>query len=182
MDSLTRCRAASLALSVCLFSSSCGYTLAGRGGSLPEHIRVIGIPQFTNRSAIPDIDRIVTERVREEFRNRGGRYRVNPDAGGADAVLTGVITSAVPTPTALASGSRQALSYSMLVTLELEFKDVKNNKVLWSNPSMPTREEYDMPAGTTSDPSAFFRQDTNALERLARTVARAIATAVFEAM
>ena len=73
--------------------SSCGYTLAGRGGTLPEHIRIIGIPQFVNRTTWPEIDRIVTERVSEEFRGRG-RYRVLPDTTGVDAVLTGTIVSA----------------------------------------------------------------------------------------
>jgi len=162
--------------------SSCGYTLAGRGGSLPEHIKIIGIPQFTNRSTLPDIDRVVTDKVRDEFGSRG-KYRVNLEADGADAVLTGTITGAVSTPTSLVTGSRQASSYSMVVTLSVEFKDVKSNKVLWSNPAMQVREEYDLPTGASvSDPSAFFRQDTNALERLARNLARSIATAVFEAM
>jgi Lipopolysaccharide-assembly len=161
--------------------SSCGYTLAGRGGTLPEHIRTIGIPQFTNSTALQDIDRVVTERVSEEFRSRG-RYRVLPQADGVDAVLTATILSAVPTPTSFSTTSRQASSYAMVVTLRVEFKDVKNDKVIWSNPSMTVREEYDVPTGAGSDPTAFFRQDANAMERLARTLARTLATSVFEAM
>jgi hypothetical protein len=161
--------------------SSCGYTLAGRGGTLPEHIRIIGIPQFANRSTFPDIDKIVTDRVSEEFRNRG-RYRVVAETTGVDAILTGAVLSALPQPTSFTTGSRQASSYVMVVTLSVEFKDVKNDKVIWQNPSMTVREEYDVPTGAGSDPAAFFRQDSNALERLARTLARNLATAIFEAM
>jgi lipopolysaccharide assembly LptE-like protein len=168
-------------LAAALAATGCGYTLAGRGGTLPEHIRVIGIPQFTNRTTWPEIDRIVTERVTEEFRNRG-RYRVLPETTGVDAVLSGTIVSAVSTPTSFTTGSRQASSYAMVFTLSVEFKDVKNDKVIWSNPSIAVREEYDVPTGAGSDPAAFFRQDANMLERLARNVARALATAVFEAM
>ena len=164
-----------------LVATSCGYTLAGRGGTLPEHIRIIGIPQFINRSPFPEIDRILTERVGEEFRGRG-RYRVLPDTNGVDAVLTGTILNAVPMPTSFTAGSRQASSYAMVVTLSVEFKDVKNDKVIWSNPSLTVREEYEVPTGTGTDPATFFRQDSNAVERLARTLSKALATAIFEAM
>lgn len=168
-------------VALALVATSCGYTLAGRGGTLPEHIRIIGIPQFTNRSPFPEIDRILTERVGEEFRGRG-RYRVLPDTNGVDAVLTGTILNAVPMPTSFTAGSRQASSYAMVVTLSVEFKDVKNDKVIWSNPSLTVREEYEVPTGAGTDPAAFFRQDSNAVERLARTLSKALATAIFEAM
>jgi lipopolysaccharide assembly LptE-like protein len=161
--------------------SSCGYTLAGRGGTLPAHIRVIGIPQFSNRSTIPDIDKIVTERVSEEFRNRGA-YRILPETSGVDAILTGTVLSALPSPTSFTTGSRQASSYVMVVTLSVEFKDVKSDKIIWQNPSVTVREEYDVPISAGSDPAAFFRQDSNAIERLARNLAKALATAIFEAM
>jgi hypothetical protein len=168
-------------VAVTFSTAACGYTLAGRGGTLPEHIRIIGIPQFTNRTALQDVDRIVTERVSEEFRSRG-RYRVLPQAESVDAVLTGTILTAVATPTSFSTTSRQASSYAMVVTLSVEFKDVKNDKVIWANPSMIVREEYEVPTGAGSDPTAFFRQDANAMERLARTLARTLATSVFEAM
>ena len=168
-------------LAAVIAASSCGYTLAGRGGTLPEHIRVIGIPQFENRSSLPDIDRIVTERVGEEFRGRG-KYRTIPEAQGADAVLTGTILSALPTPTTFTSNTRQASGYVMTVTVSVEFKDIKNDKVIWSNPSMTIREEYDIPTGAGSDPATFFRQDANALERLAKNLARQLATSIFESM
>jgi hypothetical protein len=168
-------------LAAVIAASSCGYTLAGRGGTLPEHIRVIGIPQFENRSSLPDIDRIVTERVADEFRSRG-KYRTIQQAEGADAVLTGTILSALPTPTTFTSNTRQASGYVMTVTVSVEFKDVKNDKVIWSNPSMTIREEYDIPTGAGSDPATFFRQDANALERLAKTLARQLAASIFESM
>ena len=143
-------------VALALVATSCGYTLAGRGGTL-------------------------TERVGEEFRGRG-RYRVLPDTNGVDAVLTGTILNAVPMPTSFTAGSRQASSYAMVVTLSVEFKDVKNDKVIWSNPSLTVREEYEVPTGAGTDPAAFFRQDSNAVERLARTLSKALATAIFEAM
>ena len=34
----------------------CGYSLAGRGSFLPAYIKTIGVPQFTNRTAVFDLD------------------------------------------------------------------------------------------------------------------------------
>src|SRR5512132_2224692 len=72
--------------------SSCGYSLAGRGSFLPESIRVIGIPLFGNQSPVYGIEQTLTERVRNEFINRG-KYRVTPEPAGADASLTCDIVS-----------------------------------------------------------------------------------------
>src|SRR6185436_5351478 len=46
-----------------LATSSCGYALAGRGNTLPSSIKIIGVPQFTNRSIVPNVDLVVTDAV-----------------------------------------------------------------------------------------------------------------------
>jgi hypothetical protein len=44
---------------VLMFTSACGYALAGRGSFLPEYIRVVGIPAFEYKATevVFDIDR-----------------------------------------------------------------------------------------------------------------------------
>lgn len=71
--------------------SACGYSLVGRGSSLPPGIENIHIPIFENRSTEPDLDTIVTSVVRNEF-IRDGRLKV-VDTPNADSVLRGVIQS-----------------------------------------------------------------------------------------
>jgi hypothetical protein len=78
--------------------SSCGYSLAGRGSSLPATIRSVGIPLFENATPVFELEQLMTEKVRLEFIGRG-KYKVLPDAPGADAVLIGGITSVTITPT-----------------------------------------------------------------------------------
>ncbi len=158
-------------------ASGCGYSLAGRGSFLPEHIRTIGIPLFSNLSSIPDVDRILTERVRNEFISRG-RYRVVADRTGADAVLVGDITSITFAPAAF-TAQQQASRYAFVVTAKIEFTDVKDNKVLWQNPAIQFREEFEVT--TTTDASAFLRQNADALQRVATEFARAIVSAILEA-
>jgi hypothetical protein len=54
--------------------------------------------------------------------------------------------------------------------------------VLWSNPMVMFREEYDVTnTASATDPQAFFGQDVNALERIATEFARTIVSAILEA-
>lgn len=49
-----------------LLVSGCGYSLAGRGSFLPSHIKSIGIPTFTNRTTVFNLETLLTEKVRSE--------------------------------------------------------------------------------------------------------------------
>jgi hypothetical protein len=54
--------------------------------------------------------------------------------------------------------------------------------VLWTNPAMQFREEFEPTTGTSAlDPTAFFGQDSNALDRLATEFARSVVSALLEA-
>jgi outer membrane lipopolysaccharide assembly protein LptE/RlpB len=160
--------------------SGCGYSLAGHGSFLPAYIKTIGVPNFTNQTSIVDVDRRVTDHVRSELIGRG-KYTVKSDTTDVDAVISGAIVSVILAPAAF-NQQQQATRYAMILTASVEFKDVRANKVLWSNPSMQYREEFDVTTATTAlDPTAFFGQDVNALERLATQFARAVVSAILEA-
>jgi hypothetical protein len=160
---------------------ACGYALAGRGNALPAHIRLIGIPEFENGTPYPDLERVVTESVRAEFQSRG-RFRIQPEAGGVDAVLTGRIVRLGLDPATL-NTSLQASRYIVSLVVAVEFRDqTKNNEVIWSNPSMTFRDEFDVPSSASGlDPTAAFRQDVNAVDRLAKNFARTAVTSILEA-
>jgi outer membrane lipopolysaccharide assembly protein LptE/RlpB len=169
-----------LALVLALLAhSGCGYSLAGRGSFLPAYIKRIGVPIFTNNTAVFDLDRQVTERVRSEFIGRG-KYTITTDATGVDALLTGVIASVTLTPVAF-NTSQQATRYALTLTVSAEFKDMRANKVLWSNPSMQYREEFSLDPRTAADTTTFLGQDVNARERMAFELARALVSAILEA-
>jgi hypothetical protein len=169
-----------LAAIVLLPLSGCGYSLAGRGSFLPAYIRNIGVPTFTNQTSVFDIERIVTERVRSEFIGRG-KYKVFPQREGNDAVLLGDITAITVVPAAF-NEQNQASRYALIVTVKIEFRDLKADKILWENPALQFREEYEVTnALTAGDPNAFFGQDVNARDRLAGELARTIVSAILEA-
>jgi hypothetical protein len=163
-----------------LAQSGCGYSLAGRGSFLPASIKRIGIPLFTNSTTVFDLDRKVTDRVRSEFIGRG-KWTIVPDQTGVDGVLSGSITGVTLTPVAF-NQQQQATRYALAMTGSVEFKDLQTNKVLWNNPSMSYREEFDVPASTnTLDTNTFFGQDANALDRLSNEFSRALVSALLEA-
>src|SRR3954469_10677799 len=167
-----------LALAV-LFHGGCGYSLAGRGSFLPAYIKRIGVPMFTNNTAVFDLDRQVTDRVRTEFIGRG-KYTIVPEAVSVDGLLTGVITSVTLTPVNFNTG-QQATRYALTLTASVEFKDVRANRVLWSNPSMQYREEFSLDPTSAVDTTTFLGQDVNARERMATEFARALVSAILEA-
>jgi hypothetical protein len=165
-------------------SSSCGYSLAGRGSFLPASIKVIGIPEFVNNTPVFEVEKKISARVRSEFIGRG-KYKVRPDvtpeSKDVDALLVGEISSIAIVPSAV-NDQRQASSYTIILTAKIEFKDVKADKVLWSNPAMQFREEYEVSnTDNVTDASAFFGSDQNALERLSTEFARSVVSAILEA-
>ena len=160
--------------------AGCGYSLAGRGSFLPADIKVIGVPLFKNNTNLFEFERRVTDKVRSELIGRG-KYKVEARAEGVDAVLAGEITSVSIAPAAF-NENRQATRYVLTLTANIEFRHVKENKVLWSNPSMQFREEYDVTTtAQATDAAAFLGQDANALDRLATEFARSIVAAILEA-
>lgn len=169
-----------LVLLAMLLSAGCGYALAGRGSSLPEYIKVIGIPTFKNGTPVFEVDRIITERVRTELIGRG-KYKVEPGGTGVDALVDGTVTSVTLTP-ATVDQTRQASRYTITITASVSFRDMKTGKEIWANPAISFRGEYQIsdPASGASA-AAFFGNETNAVSRLAEDFARTVISAMLEA-
>jgi hypothetical protein len=75
-----------------------------------------------------------------------------------------------------------ASRYTITMTASIQLRDVRENKVLWENPTMIFRQEYEATSGTRpSDPNAFFSQEATALDRVTTEFARTIVSAILEA-
>ena len=163
-----------------ILSSGCGYALAGRGSFLPDYIMTIGVPAFTNRTPIFNLETLLTEKVRAEFIGRG-KYKILPETNGVDAVLSAEVTSASLVPISF-TAQQLASRYALTLSARVELKDVRENKTLWENPSLIFRQEYEAQSGgSPQDAAAFFGHDANALERMSSDFARTIVSAILEA-
>lgn len=179
MHIFRRCLALGV-LVAALASSGCGYALAGRGSFLPDYIQTVGIPLFVNNTAIFDVEQLLTQRVRAEFIGRG-KYKVTPDVTGADASLTGTIVGIALVPSAF-NDQQLATRYIIIVVMKMEFKDLREDKMIWQNPSLVFRDEFEVTTGTGAlDAQAFFGQSSNALERMSNEFARSVVTSILEA-
>src|SRR5687767_11745779 len=125
-----------LAAAVILASTSagCGYALAGRGSFLPEYIRVVGIPQLQNNTTFFQVEQVLTEKIRTEFIGRG-RYTVIPETGGADAVVSGAVTSITVAPTGFTE-QQLASRYLFTLTMRVQFVDARTNQPLWADEAL----------------------------------------------
>lgn len=171
---------AGLLLCVGLVSSSCGYALAGRGSFLPEYVQTIGVPAFVNRTTVFNLETLLTQKVRSEFIGRG-KYKILPDTNGVDAVMNGEVTSATLAPVSF-TPNQLASRYAFTVSARVELRDVRENKVLWENPSLIFRQEYEAQSGANAtDAAAFFGHDTQAFERMSSDFARTIVSSLLEA-
>ena len=57
----------------------------------------------------------------------------------------------------------------------MQLADVQENKVLWENPSLVFRQDYDNTSGENAiDVNAFFGQEVNALDRVSSDFARTV--------
>ncbi len=168
-------------LGVLCASEGCGYSLAGRGSFLPSYISSIGIPTFANRTTIFNAETVVTEKVRQEFIGRG-KFKVLPQDKGVDALLLGEISTISLTPASF-TNQQLASRYTLTMTARITLRDLHQNKVLWENPAVIFREDYDAPSGRTGalDIGTFLGQDANALDRVSSEFARTIVSAILEA-
>jgi hypothetical protein len=174
------CRLLGVLCLLCGLCAGCGYALAGRGSFLPSYIQRIGIPTFINRTPVFNLETLLTQKVRGEFIGRG-KYQILPESTNVDALMTGEVTSVSITPVSFTQ-EQLASRYALTLTARIELRDLRENKVLWENPSVTFRQEYDATTGRDStDPAAYFQQDINSLERISTEFARTIVSAILEA-
>ena len=128
-----------------------------------------------------NLETMLTQKVRAEFIGRG-KYQILPQNTGVDLLLNGEVTAVTLAPATINPVTNLVSRYSITMTARIELRELRENKVLWENPSVMFRQEYEATSGRgVTDPVAFFQQDANALERMSSEFARTIVSAILEA-
>jgi len=159
----------------------CGYHTAGHFSTMPKNIHVIAVPVMENKTSTYRVEQKLTAATIHEFLVKTN-YRVVPDAGGGDAVLTGKVLSMEVVPllfqTTSTATTSTAQATAMLVTMrcEVTLTDRATEKVLYHNADFLFRNEYEL----STDVRNFFQEGDPALDRVAQDFASRLVAAVTE--
>lgn len=132
-------RRALLALALTLLAGGCGYSLRG---NLPKHIKTVAVPVFRNLTTQPNVENLVTRAVVNAFSTNSGLKVVQPDI--ADAVLEGEVTGYQVQPIAYDS-TANVQAYRLIVTMNLRFRDVRNNAILLNQKDVQNYADFRAP-------------------------------------
>jgi outer membrane lipopolysaccharide assembly protein LptE/RlpB len=156
------------------FSFGCGYTLKGKGSFLPENIKIIAIQEFPNQTQKFDIEKTIVQKLQDELSSRGD-FTVTNNPAEADAYLSGVITLYKTSPKSVDADGR-ATSYSIRITLDIKFTDLKANRVLFEDKNYTITEEYQL----TNLDQEFLDQEEFAIDEAAQRLAESLISAILE--
>lgn len=171
-----RLRLSVLALFAPALLAGCGYSTAGKAMHIPANIQTIYIPAFVNKTHAYKIEQTVTAEVVREFVSRT-KYKIVSDPGSeSDASLKGTVSSVEAVPLTYDSQSGRASSAMVTVKMSISLVD-RSGKALFQNPNYIFREQYQV----SRDIASFLDEESPALERLSRDLARTLVADVLEA-
>jgi outer membrane lipopolysaccharide assembly protein LptE/RlpB len=156
--------------------SACGYHTAGHAVNLPNTVHTIAVPTFTNKSEAYRVEQILTASVVREFNTRTQYHVISEPDSHADATLHGTVLQVLTAPLTYDSQTGRASSALVAVSVQVSLVDRKG-KILYQDPNYTFRSEYQI----SGQPSAFFDQESPALDRLSGDFARTLVSNILEA-
>ena len=116
--------------------TGCGYSFRG---NLPDHIKTVAVPVFTNKTSEPAVETFLTSAVVEAFASNG-RLRV-VRAEEADAILDGEVVGYSVQSIAF-DNQANVRQYRLLVTMNLKLRDVGRNSVLFEQQRLREKADF----------------------------------------
>lgn len=165
------------ALMLSLLMDVCGYKRAGKGKSMPVHIKTIAVPIFQNSSLKYRVEQRFTRAVIEEILMRARGVRVISNPADADAVLNGDIRGFRALGSILDDRGRTRV-WDLRITVSVTVRDLRSRKILFENPRMSFEGEYQL----SDDPQSFFNEENPAVDRVAKDFAQSIVSAIMEGL
>ena len=152
----------------------CGYALVGRGSNIPAEVRRVQLVPLENGTPRSQVDQILTRALTSELVNRH-RFEVLSAPEGADAVLTGKVSSFTLSPVTFDSEGR-ATEYEIAIVVSVDFKQVAPETLLYKNDNYLFRSSYEVKASELG----FQDRETPAIEATAKDFAESLVTDLLE--
>lgn len=175
MECVARIAETALAGLLLSIGGGCGYHIAGRGDSIPKQVHTIAVLPFSNTTSRYKLDQYLTGALTHELLTRS-RYRVIPEEKDADAILRGTVVNIYITPIIFDPLSGRATSIQVITQMQVSLTERSSGKILYQNQNYESRERYEVAV----DPHTYFEESEIALERMSRSVARNLVSAILE--
>ena len=156
--------------------ANCGYHTTAQATQLPTDVHTIAVPAFVNKTRTYRIEQILTAAVVRELISRTHYHVINAADSSADATLRGTVLLTQLSPITFNSRTGRAATVLVTVNVGVSLSN-RQGKVLFSNPGFLFREQYQV----SSEPSSFFEEESPALDRLSRALARSLVADIVEA-
>ena len=173
LRSLRLCEKSFFVFALVATLAGCGYHVSGHGDLMPKTIKTIAIPAFGNRTTRYKLARTLPTDSGRELLART-KWAVITDPKEADAVLTGSVHNFAAYPTISANGTDTVIE--VIVTLNLTLTERATGAVLFNRTGAEFRERYQI----SIEPQAYFDESGTAMERLSKSVARSVVSAILE--
>ena len=169
--------ALALALALLLiFSTGCGYHVAGSATHIPPGVTSLSVPTFTNNTLTYHTEVAMTQAVIHELTSRTHYHVVSHDtADPGGALLRGTILTEKIEPLTYNSTTGQSSSYLITITAKVVLTD-SSNHILYQNANYQFRQQYQ----TTQDIPSFIQEDSPAVNRLSRDFAATLVSDMLE--
>lgn len=165
--------------SLCLcgvFTSGCGYHVAGQGTQLPTTMKVIAVPAFRNETPRFKAEQVLTQAVVHELLSRT-KYRIQPKVQGSDAVLSGTVIQFWTTPVVVEPSVGRTIAVNVSLRVRVKLTDNRTGKVLYDNPGVTFTDTYEI----SGDAATYFEESGPAVQRLSRSFAASLVSSILEA-
>ena len=116
--------------------AGCGYSFRG---NLPDHIKTVAVPVFTNKTSEPAVESLLTSAVVQAFASNGRLRVVKPED--ADAILDGEVVGYSVQSIAF-DNLANVRQYRLQVTMNLKLRDVRRNTVLFDQQSLQEKADF----------------------------------------
>ena len=116
--------------------AGCGYSFRG---NLPDHIKTVADPVFTNKTSEPADESLLTSAVVQAFASNGRLRVVKPED--ADAILDGEVVGYSVQSIAF-DNQANVRQYRLQVTMNLKLRDVRRNTVLFDQQGLREKADF----------------------------------------
>ncbi len=171
---MSRAAGALLLGAALLGAGGCGYSLVGKGSSLPESVKVVQFTTLENLTPRVGLEQRLSAEIARELASRG-RFKVQSSAAGANAVLSGAVSGFDLYPVAFDSQGR-ATDYQVRVTARVSLKTIPDGTALWENPAYTFRDNYQF----SSSAASYVDRENEAIDRVSGRFAQSLVTSLLE--